>query len=115
MNLDAGTTRCNSSICSKIRYRGVRADPGSFRMLRGEGALGSYAFSEGRPEHCFRNRCGVPLFGRGHIAELGGDFVSVSVVTIDDASIGELVAAPVMWCDGLNDNGWNSPGEIRHL
>ncbi len=32
---------------------------------------------------CFCSRCGIHCFGRGHLAEMGGDFASVNLDTID--------------------------------
>ncbi|MAZ17333.1 GFA family protein [Oricola sp.] len=114
-DLDDGTARCNCSYCRKTRSWGFRVKPESLRITRGENLVTGYAFTKGRPEHCFCSKCGVHLFGRGNVPELGGDIVSLQIASIDDASIEELVATPVMWCDGLNDNWWNPPEEIRHL
>lgn len=114
-DLDAGTSRCNCSYCRKTRGWSLRAEPESLKVLKGEEILTGYSFDVGRPEHCFCSNCGVHLFGRGHVPELGGYFVSLQVASIDDASVEELVEAPVNWCDGLNDNWWNPPTEIRHL
>lgn len=116
-DLDEGTSRCNCSWCRKVRSWGVRMKPDSLRITQGEGDLGRYSFEfdERRPEHCFCSKCGAQLFGRGHVPELGGDFLTVQISALDDASIEEIVAASVIWCDGLHDNWWNPPEEIRHL
>jgi hypothetical protein len=44
-----------------------------------------------------------------------GDRVSVNIASLDNLEPGELLAAPVTFCDGLHDNWWNPPEETRHL
>lgn len=54
-------------------------------------------------------------FGRGYIPEIGGHYVSVQVSCLDDAAPEELIAAPVQYCDGRNNNWAETPAETRHL
>jgi hypothetical protein len=57
----------------------------------------------------------VRSFGRGHIEEIGGDFVSVSVACLDDVEPQELIDAPLRFSDGRHDNWMSAPAETRHL
>ncbi|MEO8245273.1 MAG: GFA family protein [bacterium] len=116
IDLDKGTTRCNCSFCRKARNWGVLIKPEAFRLLRGRDRLGRYDMSGGgHSDHCFCAICGIRVFSEGDVPEIGGAFVSVAIAALDDASEAELIAAPLTWCDGLNNNWWNPPGEIRHL
>lgn len=116
IDLAAGTTRCNCTYCRKTRNWGVRADPATFAVTKGTPrAYGNDGGGEYEAANHFCPDCGVRLFARGNIPELGGRFVTVAVATLDDVPEAELIAAPVTWCDGLNDNWWNPPEEVRHL
>jgi hypothetical protein len=116
LDLAAGTSRCNCSYCRKLRSWSVRSTPEHFRLESGAQDLASYVFAKGAGlDHAFCRHCGVTLFVRGDIPEMGGAFVSIMVAVLEDAEEAELIAAPVAWCDGLNNNWWNPPGEVRHL
>ena len=116
IDIAAGTTRCNCTYCRKTRNWGARADPASFRVTRGvPTAYGTDGTEAYQAASLFCPACGVRVFGRGNIPEMGGLFVTVAVATIDDVSEADLIAAPVTWCDGLHDNWWNPPDEVRHL
>lgn len=115
LDLAAGTGKCNCTYCSKIRSWNARAT--DFELLAGETALGDYGrdWGEGNIHHRFCTRCGVTLYGHGHIPEMGGDFVSVHVNTLDDASIDELVSGQVLHMDGRHDNWMNPPADTRAM
>jgi hypothetical protein len=116
IDLAAGTTRCNCTYCRKTRNWGVRAAPATFRVTKGVPmAYGTDGTAEYEAANLFCPACGVRLFARGNIPELGGLFVTVAVATLDDVPVEDLIAAPVTWCDGLHDNWWNPPDEVRHL
>jgi hypothetical protein len=78
------------SICSKTRAWGAIVKPDAFRLLAGDGALHDYRFGSKRIHRMFCGHCGVQLFDRGHIPELGGNYVSIRLATLDDASVAEL-------------------------
>ena len=114
-DLAAGTGRCNCSICSKTRNWSICIKPSAFRLLGGEEKLSDYQFGTMSNHHYFCKCCGVRPFGRGHIEQMGGDFISVNLAVLDNIEPNELIAASIKFSDGLNNSWWNTPPEIRHL
>ncbi len=112
IDLSAGTGKCNCTLCTKMRKWGTSIKPDAFRLLSGEGDLTRY----GRHvEHLFCKHCGIQPFGRGHIKEIGGDFVSVNLACLDDLDPTELAEAPVRYFNGRDNDWFNVPKETRHL
>jgi len=104
--LDASAgTRCNCTICTKLGCIGTNMKPDAFRLIAGEDALGSYAMSPAAARY-FCKRCGIYVFGKGHVAEIGGDFVSVNLNVLDDIDPGLL---SVRYWDGRHDNWQAGP------
>ena len=115
IDLARGTNKCNCSICTKTRNWNVILKPDAFRLVSGEQDLSDYQFAARAGHHYFCSRCGVRTFGRGYVAEIGGDYVAVQVTTLDDIDLAELVAAPIRYADGRNNNWGSPPTEYRHL
>ncbi|XDD50505.1 GFA family protein [Leptospira sp. WS92.C1] len=115
LDLSAGTSKCNCSFCSKVRNWSAIVKPNAFRLLSGENDLGSYQFGTKSAKHRFCKHCGIRTFTNGYIKEIGGDFVSVSLSTLDTVEVSELIEAPVWYADGLHNNWRSQPAEIRHL
>jgi hypothetical protein len=118
IDLDHGTGKCNCTFCWKQRnWSAGQLKASDFRLRSGEAFLADYARKqEGAETHSrFCSKCGIRIYGHGHIEAAGGDFVSVYLAALDDLPVESLVAAPVQYMDGLHDNWWNAPDETRHL
>ncbi|WP_373357015.1 GFA family protein [Pseudoroseicyclus sp. CXY001] len=108
-----GTGKCNCTWCFKHRYWSVTIPPERFRAISegpklpetGESALGMACA-----------RCGILTFARTEPTEWSPEpRVAISVAALDGLDPAELLAAPVRYCDGLRDNWWSPPDEVRHL
>ena len=113
IDLARGTIKCNCSICIKMRFWAVQVPPSGFRLLQGREALREYRFHLRRDGHNFCAGCGIKLFSTGEAAS--GPFVAVTVNSLDDMPVDDLLAAPVRVFDGRNDNWAMPPQETRHL
>jgi hypothetical protein len=115
IDLEKGSARCNCSICTKMRNWAVLVKPADLRVLSGETELSDYQFGARQGHHLFCKHCGVHLFGRGRVKELGGDYVTIQLSALDDVEPAELLSGPIQYCDGRNDNWQMPPAETRHL
>lgn len=115
LDLADGTGRCNCSICRKLRFWGARAKLETFRLISGEDALSDYQFNTHSTHNLFCRHCGVHSFHRGYVKQIGGEFLSVNLTCLDDASDEEWAAAPVRYSDGRDNNWWNPPAVTSYL
>lgn len=104
IDLSAGVGRCNCSVCTKTAWTGAIIKPAAFELTAGESELSSYAWGGKISVRHFCRHCGVQCFSRGHLAELGGDFVSVNVSCLDGVELHDL---PIQYWDGRHDN-WSA-------
>jgi hypothetical protein len=116
LDLAKVTGKCNCSYCWKIRNWTSHVKPAQFRLVEGQSELGEYGFRPGATNlHAFCKHCGVSLFTRGDVPEIGGAYVSIMLATLDDLPVDELVAAPVRYMNGRDDDWPHEPAERRHL
>lgn len=115
IDLSQGTGKCNCSICTKTRNWNALIKPDAFRLLAGEDALSDYQFGTKSGHHLFCRHCGVRSYERGYLEQVGGDYVSIKLASLDNVEPDELINAPVNYADGRNNAWWNKPAETRHL
>jgi len=96
-----GGSRCNCSVCTKLGAFGAIVKPDAFRLVTPEAELGVYEWGAKISKRFFCKACGTHCFARGHLAEVGGDFVSFSYNVVDGLELSEL---PAVYWDGRHDN-----------
>ena len=115
IDLAQGTGKCNCTFCTKARAWKAFVKPSAFRLSSGsDGAVG-YRKHPQAPLKFFCARCGVRTHELGSADYMGGDFVGVFVATLDNAQPEELIAAPVRYADGRNNNWQDPPAHTGHL
>jgi hypothetical protein len=115
IDLSEGTGKCNCTSCWKRRWWSTRVKPDAFRALAGEQQLSDFK-PGARGQSGFCKGCGVRPYGFVEAAEWNdGDSFSINVACLDDLDPAELVAAPIRFMDGRNDDWWHPPAETRHL
>jgi hypothetical protein len=101
--------RCNCTICTKTSQLGTIVKPQAFALLQGEESLSFYEWGGKTARRFFCKHCGIHCFGRGHLPQLGGDYVSVNLNSVDDL---ELMDLPVVYWDGRHNN-WEAGPRSR--
>jgi hypothetical protein len=103
VELDASKgTMCNCRICSKLGIRSAITKPSMLRELTDPAQHAEYPNRIGKRVFCAV--CGVHCYGTGNLPELGGEFVSVNLNTLDGV---DPYAIELMHWDGRHDN-WHA-------
>jgi hypothetical protein len=116
LDVGAGTVKCNCSICWKMRLWSVRARPEAFRLTAGAAELTDYRGGNSVAHHLFCRQCGVHPFEWVDVPNMtGAKYLNINVACLDGLDIDALLAAPVSYQDGRNDDWGSRPAEVRHL
>ncbi|MFJ6328640.1 MULTISPECIES: GFA family protein [unclassified Rhizobium] len=117
VDISAGTSKCNCTICAKARLWSVNAFPKAFRLVAGERDLTDYrGLKNSVAHHLFCKHCGVRPFEWVDVPNLSGTkYYNINVACLDEVDADELAGAPVTYCDGLNDDWGSIPIETRNL
>lgn len=97
-------SRCNCSVCTKISPTVRIVKPAAFTLLSAEDQLATYEWGAKISRRFFCPRCGVHCFARGHLEDIGGDYVSVNMNCVDGF---DPAAATMVHWDGRHDN-WHA-------
>jgi hypothetical protein len=122
IDLADGIHKCNCTWCVKQKTRKVFSYGDGLQLLSGADQLTTYraansSWPDGHIHHQFCRTCGVNVFSRGYLDmhPFDGWFHAVNLNTLDDVTPDEIIAAPVIYEDGLHDRQMEPPTETRHL
>jgi hypothetical protein len=101
LDLAGGGAQCNCSVCAKINGVTTLVKPAQFRLVQGADSLSTYEWGARIGQRKFCKHCGVHVFAPGHLKEVGGDYVSIALNTLDDF---DLSKTTVRYWDGRHDN-----------
>jgi hypothetical protein len=101
LDLAAGGSMCNCTVCTKIAQVGAIVKPAAFRQTAGEDSLSTYEWGGKISQRKFCKHCGVHCFGFGHLDVLGGDYVSINLNSLDDFDRGTI---KITYWDGRHNN-----------
>ncbi len=93
IDLDAGTGKCNCSICSKHGLLLSFVPEEKFTLHSGEGNLKEYLFNTHKVRHQFCQTCGTEPFARGTAPD-GKKMVALNVRCLDDVDVASLKTTP---------------------
>lgn len=94
-------SRCNCSVCVRLGAATSIVKPEALTVISDEAGLASFSRFPEIANRYFCKRCHVFVFSRGHLEELGGDFVSVNLNTLEGFDPGEVT---FQYWDGRHDN-----------
>lgn len=122
IDLYEGIRKCNCTFCVKTKYWKTFSYADGLVVTQGADNLGDYrsqelSWPEGHIHHYFCKSCGVRGFSKGYLdmQPFNGWFHAVNVNCLDDVTPEEIIAAPVIFEDGITDHHMQTPAETRHL
>lgn len=102
----ANGSRCNCTVCTKLGMTGAIVKPDALRV--DESACSTYQWGGKTATRFFCKHCGITTHARGHLPELGGDYVSVNLLALDDIDPSTI---EVVYWDGRNNNWEAGPSK----
>ena len=107
----ASGSACNCTVCTKTAMIGSIVRPEAFKLLSGERNLTAYEWGGKTAQRYFCTSCGVTCFSRGHLEQLGGDYVSLNLNAFDDidpadVKVGYWDGRHNNWQAGMRDAPW---------
>jgi hypothetical protein len=111
-NVDATSGRaCNCTVCTKVGAIGTILRPDAFTLLSGERNLTAYEWGGKTAKRYFCKTCGVSCFSRGHLDQLGGEYVALNLNALDDidpanVKVGYSDGRHNNWQAGMRDRPW---------
>jgi hypothetical protein len=115
LDLMAGTARCNCSICRKSRWWGISVKPDAVRAIHGAENTIAYSYGTGAIAMHFCGTCGLRVYGKGFVKEIGGDFFAINVACLDGVSDEEFAAAPIHYSNGRDNDWMHMPAVTAYL
>jgi hypothetical protein len=93
LDINAGTGKCNCSICTKMRLWFVQVRPDAFRLIDGDPELTDYRGNNEVVHHLFCKHCGVHAFEWIDVPNMIGEkYYNINVACLDGLNIDELMA-----------------------
>jgi hypothetical protein len=120
VDLMAGSRRCNCTYCAKTRYWKAFVGVDDIRLLAGEDNLADYRAPDSLwpPDHIhhyFCTTCGVQVYSKGYLDQMGGWFYALNLAALDDASDVELAMTPIEYENGIEDKQMEPPAVTAYL
>ena len=99
-----------------MRLWSVNAKPENFRLIAVASKLTDYQGRNQVAHHLFCKHCGVRSFEWIDTPNMSGSkYYNINVACLSEVDLDELMAAPVTYFDGLNNDWGSKPTETRHL
>jgi hypothetical protein len=111
LDLGAGGSMCNCTVCAKIAAVAAIVKPSAFALISGADSISTYEWGGKVSHRKFCKHCGVHCFAFGHLDVLGGDYVSINLNCIDDfdrsaVTIGHWDGRHNNWQGGVRSAPW---------
>lgn len=120
VDLASESRRCNCTYCAKTRYWKSFVGTDDIRLLTGAGNLSDYRAPDslwppGHIHHYFCKTCGVQVYSRGFLDQMGGWFYALNLAVLDDVPPEELALVPITYEDGIADKQMEPPRVTAYL
>ncbi len=120
VDLSAESRRCNCTYCAKTRYWKSFVGVDDIRLLTGADNLADYRAPDSLwpPDHIhhhFCKTCGVQLYSRGFLEQMGGWFYALNIAVLDGLSPQDFASVPITYENGIQDKQMEPPAVTSYL